>query len=280
LKPLRGKRLTFLIASLALAVIVGAAFASRDLILTTWYAHRLRSRDIDEQQTAIASLGRLRTARAARILAAYLGDADSTIPRTAALALKNMGKVAMDPLSEAFQIADDIDGGPKRLLTGDFCVVQEMLFALLEIQRDETGVRPDLDNIGSSWLKKVGLGLFTQTSASRPDLDAPFDFLSRKYLGWKSGVQVIEGAPCRIFLYYTQAASFSDTQPQTILLTDVGGRVIAWKGVGREPIFSSCELKTIDGEVNLVVTHSEVGSNESPGRHTYRLSLRGIEEQR
>jgi hypothetical protein len=34
----RGKRLTLLIASVALAVLLGAAFASKDLILTTWYS--------------------------------------------------------------------------------------------------------------------------------------------------------------------------------------------------------------------------------------------------
>jgi hypothetical protein len=266
----RGKRLTFLIASLALAVIVGAAFASKDLILTTWYAHRLRSRDIDEQRTAIDSLGRLRTTRAARILAAYLGDSDSQagwklpdgvrfppIPHVAALALMNMGEVAMEPLSEAFQIADDFDGGPKQLWNSG---LQEMLFALLEIRREEPGVKSLLEKIGSR-------------------RSSPANISSGKYkiLIWKSRVQTTEGMPCRIFLFKSVLQSWPDAQ--TILLMDTGGRVIAWKEVSVDPAFVSCELETLNGALALVITREDVQSKVRE-KHAYRLTLRGIEEQR
>jgi hypothetical protein len=266
-----------LIASAALAVLLGAAYASWDVFLATWYAHRLRSENVEVQKAAIASLGQLRTRRAARILAAYLGDADSpVVPRVAGLALMNMGKVAMEPLSEAFQIADDLDGRPKQLLASAYSGVEEMLFALLEIQRDEAVVRPLLENIGSSRLAEAGLRLFTESFASRPDLDDKFGFLSPKYLAWKSGVQAIEGTPCRIFLFEPRLGSWPPKQ--TILLTDAGGRVITWKEeVGGELTFYSCELDNIDGELILIVTRHD---GLSVGRYLYRLTLRGIEEPR
>lgn len=52
--------------------------------------------------------------------------------------------------------------------------------------------------------------------------------------------------------------------------------MITWKEVGREAIFISCEIETIDGAVYLVVTCKERG-RETPGKYTYRLTLRGIE---
>jgi hypothetical protein len=254
----RGKRLTLLIASVALAVLLGAAFASKDLILTTWYSHRLRSEDVEEQRAAIISLGQMRTKRSARILAAYLGDADSPIPRVAGYALTNMGEVAMEPLSEAFQTADDFAGRPKQLWASEYTPVGEMLPALLEIQRKEPRVSSLLENIGSR---------FTE----RED-DA--DLGNFKNLVWMAGVQPIEGKPCLIFLF--TPTEFAGSQ-QTILITDAGGRVIAWKEVGGEPTFVSCELDTIDGELFLIVTCHE---GPSVGRYPYRLTLRGIEEPR
>jgi hypothetical protein len=65
---------------------------------------------------------------------------------------------------------------------------------------------------------------------------------------------------------------------QTILITDVGGRVITWKEVGGEPSFISCDLETINGAPFLVVT-CEDASSETRGKHTYRLTLRGIDQE-
>jgi hypothetical protein len=98
---------------------------------------------------------------------------------------------------------------------------------------------------------------------------------------WKSGVQAIEGTLCRIFVFNSSYQGWPGSQAQTILLTDIGGRVITWKEVGGGPRFLlSCELKTIDdGAVHLVITCKERHST-TPGKYTYRLTLRGIEDQR
>jgi len=98
-----------------------------------------------------------------------------------------------------------------------------------------------------------------------------------KYLAWKSGVQIIEGSPCRIFLFIPE--DWGEWELQTILLTDVAGRAIIWKEVGGKLIFLSCELETISGALFLVLT-CEDARRETREKYPYRLTLRGIEEQR
>jgi hypothetical protein len=263
-KAPRGKILALLVGSIGLAVLLGAAFASRDLILTTWYAHRLQSDDVAEQKAAITSLGQLRTRRAARILSTYLGEAKSLLKSAASEVLVQFGEVAMEPFSEAFQIVDDFAGEPRQIsLTdcsgADRCVY-EMLDALLEVQRKETGVRSLLENISSRFAEQA---------------DTPSGVY--KSMAWRSGLQPIEGTPCRIFLFMPGPGW---PGPQTILLTNVGGRVFTWKEVG-EDIFRSCELLTQDGAVSLVVRcHSARLEGPEMYTHTYLLTLRGIEEQR
>ena len=265
MKAPRGKRLTLLIASVAIAVLLGAAFASKDLILTGWYAHRLRNGYFDEQRRAIISLGQLRTKRAARILAGYLGGKGS-LRNDANYALISMGEVALEPLGEAFSVADDLLAEPKKLPPDDIReladILESMLGSLLAIQRKAAGVDSLRKNIGTRFLQ-------------RDDLD-DFGDENFKSLVWNSGVQPIEGKPCRIFLFNPSFQSWPGLQPQTILITDAGGRVITWKEVGGEPSFRSCELEIVDGAVYLDITCDERHSR-TPGKYAYRLTLRGIE---
>jgi hypothetical protein len=264
LKAPRGKRLSLLIGSIGLAVVAGAAFASRDIIQTAWYAQTLRSEDVTDQKAAVVSLGRLRTKRAARVLVAYLGDARCPLRSETMQALKDMGEVATEPLAEAFQVLDDFAGKPERRLPGKPDLgVEVMLAVLLELQREEPVVRSLLENIGSKLDVRVDV--------------PPFG----KYLAWKSGVQVIEGRPCRIFLF---------NPLQTILLTDVGGRVVTWRQVeavmnlgsvtamGQElgGEFLSCELETINGAVILIIACQDTRSARRE-QYCYRLTLRGID---
>jgi hypothetical protein len=260
----RGKRLTFLIASAALAVLLGAAFASKDDILTTWYAHRLQSEDVDDRRAAIASLGRLRTRRAARVLAAYLVEAKIPLRFEAAQALKAMADVAMEPAAERFRAADECARKPQHTgsdLRWDFWGASTLLAVLLELRREEPTVKSLLENIGCR-LGEVQSQKF-------------------KHLQWISGVQPIEGKPCRIFLFAPDLGGGA----QTVLITDAGGRLITWKEVGGEPMFGNCELETINGAafLNLTCLDSVTtieGISDIPRKYTYRLTLRGIEEQR
>jgi hypothetical protein len=265
LNALRGKLLSLLIGSVGLAVAAGAVFSSRDLIRTAWYARGLRSGNAGDQKAAVVSLAGLRTNRAARVLVDILGEAKNPAQFEAMRALKDMGAVAMEPLAEAFQVTDDVAGTPERshsggreLLKGSSPRVDAMLAVLLELQREEPGVKSLLKNIGS-----------------RLD-DDPVSRLSRKHLAWKSGVQTVEGSPCRIFHFDPELQSWPGSQPQTIVLTDAAGKVITWKEVGGEPMFVSCEIETRNGEVLLIVTCDE-RRRDSPGKYTYRLTLRGIE---
>jgi hypothetical protein len=256
LKRPRGKRLTLLIASAALAVVVGAAFESRDLILTAWYAHRLRSHDVEEQLAAIASLGKLRSRRSAGVLVDFLGNTGSRLQLETMRALKGMGGVAMEPLAVAFQRAAQLSDKSAQRTEQDLAV-ELFLAVLLQIQRKEDSVRSLLNNIGSVLDKKS----------------------AGKYLVWKSGVQPIEGRPCRIFLFEPDWVMHSRPYPQTILLTDVKGKVITWKEVSGMTTYRCCELETSNGAVFLVVKYDD-SRLKIPGEHTYRLDLRGIEEQK
>jgi hypothetical protein len=265
MKAPRGRILAVLMGSVGLAVLAGAAFASRDIILTSWYAHRLRSENIDEQMAAIHSLGRLRTSRAARVLAAYFGDARNPLKPEVSQELMDMGEVAMEPLVEVFPLVDDFDGGGYTMAERpqhDYAGIGELLSALLELQREDPNVKLLLGNIGSE-------------RDDSKDIVPPGKY---KFLKWKSGVQPIEGTPCRIFLFGPSYGPWPGAQ--TILVTDVGGRVITWKEVGGEPFFLTCELETVnDGAVSLVITCEE-RRRSTPGKYTYRLTLRGIEEER
>jgi hypothetical protein len=265
LKSPRGKRLTLLIASAALAVLLGAAFASKDVVLTTWYAYLLRNGYFDEQRRAIISLGQLRTKRAGRILAAYLGG-EGSLRNDANYALISMGEVALEPLGEAFSVVDDLLAEPKKLPPDDIReladILDSLLGSLLAIQRKEAGVRLLHKNIGTRFLQRDDLEDFGDEKV--------------KYLVWNSGVKSIEGKPCRIFLFNPSFQSWPGLQPQTILITDAGGRVITWKEVGGEPSFRSCELEIVDGAVYLDITCDERHSR-TPGKYAYRLTLRGIE---
>jgi hypothetical protein len=256
----RSKPLTLLIASIEIAVLVGAAFASRAVILTACYAHRLRSENVDMQSSAVASLRRLRTRLAARVLVDFLRDTGGRIQREIMLALKDIGDVALEPLAEAFQAANDFEGRPEPIQYGSidpvFSGVEAMLEVLLEMQRKDTGVNSLLEHIGST--------------LTEPPVD--------KELVWKSRVLTIEGRPCRVFLFNWPGSGWFGP-PQTILLTDVGGRVITWKDIEGMPFFSSCELETSNGVVLLVVTREET-KRESPGKYIYRLTLRGIEDEK
>jgi hypothetical protein len=266
-----------LIASVAIAVLLGAAFASKDVILTTWYAYRLHSENVDEQKAAIASLGLLQTKRAACVLVDFL--VNTRIPRVeidgraqwvpqlttcdaSMRALAHMGEVAMQPLANGLQRTDDFEGEPEQRQPGvRDSPAYHVLATLLEVQRKDAGVRSLLENIGS-----------------RVDEGDLLALLSWKYLAWKSGVQAIDGRPCRIFLFDSPGQGWPGSQPQTILLTDVAGRVITWKEVGGcgDPILLSCELETISGALFLVIT-CEDARRETREKYTYRLTLRGIE---
>jgi hypothetical protein len=266
----RGKRLTLLIASSALVVLLGVAFASKDLILTTWYAHRLQSNDDDERRAAITSLGQLGTRRAARVLVAFLGDwRAGALSIDTAVALKDMGKVAMEPVVEGFRLADDIAAEPGQKWPDNLMSLHpmyvdatSMLIVSLEIQRQEPRVESLLENL--HWRLPPAEDL---------DLDEV------KCLKWLSAVLAIEGKPCRIFLLAYYGGDSPALQPQTIVITDAGGRLITWKEVGGEPHFRSCELDALSGALFLVVT-CEDRRSEAREKHTYQLTLRGIEEQR
>jgi hypothetical protein len=208
------KRLTLLIASSALVVLLGVAFASKDLILTTWYAHRLQSNDDDERRAAIASLGQLGTRRAARVLVAFLGDwGAGALSIDTAVALKDMGKVAMEPVVEGFRLADDIAAEPGQKWPDNLMSLHpmyvdatSMLIVSLEIQRQEPRVESLLENL--HWRLPPAEDL---------DLDEV------KCLKWLSAVLAIEGKPCRIFLLAYYGGDSPALQPQTIVITDAGG---------------------------------------------------------
>jgi hypothetical protein len=265
----RGKRLTLLIASATFAVLLGVAFASKDLILTEWYAHSLQSDYDDERRAAITSLAQLGTRRAARVLVAFLGDwGAGALSIDTAVALKDMGKVAMEPVVEGFRLADDIAAEPSQkwpdnLISSHPMYVDaaSMLIVLLEIQRGEVKAKLLLENL--NW--------------SLPPAE-DLDLQDVKYLKWLSAVLAIEGTPCRIFLLAYDGGDSPDLQPQTIVITDAGGRLLTWKEVGGEPRFVSCELETISGALLLIVTCEDARS-KTPEKHAYRLTLRGIEEE-
>jgi hypothetical protein len=237
---------------------------------------RLWSRNVDEQMAAIASLGRARTKRAARVLVDFLGNFVGRLQLETMRALKDMGEVAMEPLAESFQAADDFPGKPEQRQPCDFLSVDKvevLLSVILEIQRNEVGVRSLLEN-PDSILNDPPHGKYRGWTCGG-NTEPPFG----KYLAWKSGVQIIEGRPCRIFLFIPE--SWGEWELQTILLTDVAGRVITWKEVGGcgEPFFLSYELETIIGALFLVIT-CEDARRETREKYSYRLTLRGIEEQR
>jgi HEAT repeat protein len=90
----RGMRLAFLTGALALLLIGGTVYASRNWLLTEWYLRNLDSGDASERETAALRLGKLGAVRAlprlARILLPF-PEEDTGVRNAAAAALAKIG---------------------------------------------------------------------------------------------------------------------------------------------------------------------------------------------